>query len=107
MPPIDAPARQRFDALFREARRYRGDCRLVRTAIRRGWMDDLPQSDRDALVRRLIEAQSERADFDRLNPSRAALGEARVLLEMHSRNVDSLARLVRLASATRPKRSRR
>jgi len=48
--------RTKFDTLFADPRYFRGDCRLMRTAIRQGWLDDVPQADRDALMRRFEEA---------------------------------------------------
>ncbi len=50
----------RFDELFSDPRHYRGDCRLMRTAIRRGWLDAAPQEDRDALLARFEQAIGER-----------------------------------------------
>ncbi|MBX3405056.1 MAG: hypothetical protein KF699_16720 [Phycisphaeraceae bacterium] len=47
------PPRARFDTLFADPRHFRADCRLLRTAIRRGWLDDAPPDDREALVDRL------------------------------------------------------
>lgn len=90
------PPRPKFDALFAEARHYRGDCRLVRTAIRRGWMTDVPQADRDALVRRVTDAQAECEGAERLDQSRARIGEARVLLDMHAANMNAAVRAMRL-----------
>lgn len=58
--------RPKFDTLFADPRHYRGDCRLMRTAIRRGWLDDVPQADRDAMLDR----------FDRANAERDAAGYA-------------------------------
>lgn len=52
--------RPKFDTLFADPRHYRGDCRLMRTAIRRGWLNDAPQADRDALVARFEHATTER-----------------------------------------------
>jgi hypothetical protein len=57
--PTHAP-RPKFDTLFADPRHYRGDCRLMATAIRRGWLDDAPQADRDALVSRFEAATVER-----------------------------------------------
>lgn len=52
--------RPKFDTLFTDARHFRGDCRLVRRAVRAGWMDSCPQADRDALVARLVKAGEDR-----------------------------------------------
>lgn len=52
--------RPKFDTLFADPRHYRGDCRLMRTAVRRGWLNDAPQADRDALVARFEQATQER-----------------------------------------------
>jgi len=50
-PPAHGP-RVQFDSLFSDPRHFRGDCRLLRTAIRRGWLDDAPDDVRAALVSR-------------------------------------------------------
>ena len=72
---IHAP-RPKFDTLFADPRHYRGDCRLMRTAIRRGWLDDAPQADRDALVARFEQACAERrADDPDHRSVRALLAE--------------------------------
>lgn len=57
--PGDQP-RARFDSLFADARHFRGDCRLVRTAIRRGRLDDLPGAERAALLARFEAAAMSR-----------------------------------------------
>jgi len=73
-------ARPRFDALFADPRHYRGDCRLMRTAIRRGWLND---ADRDALVARFEKAMTERhaADADNRNV-RALMAECAAMIEL-------------------------
>lgn len=60
-PPAHGP-RVRFDSLFADPRHYRGDLRLFRTAIRRGWLDDAPDDVRAALVRRFEAAVDERRE---------------------------------------------
>ena len=52
--------RPKFDTLFQDPRHYRADCRLMGTAIRRGWLDGAPQADRDALLARFEQAIGER-----------------------------------------------
>lgn len=52
--------RSHFDTLFADPRHFRGDCRLMRTAIRRGWLDDVPQAHRDTLIDRYERARAER-----------------------------------------------
>lgn len=80
-------ARPKFDTLFADARHYRGDCRLVVTAIRRGWLADAPQADRDALAARFEQVTSERWAADpRQHNVRALLAEFAVLLAMTNRN---------------------
>ena len=73
----------KFDTLFSDPRHFRGDCRMLRTAIRRGWLDDVPQADRDALLARFDQAGAERhaADPDRQN-FRAFLAEAWARIEL-------------------------
>lgn len=58
------PPRVKFDTLFTDPRHYRGDARLARTAIRRGWLNDAPQADRDALIERLHAAMIELGEPD-------------------------------------------
>lgn len=58
-PPPAHPPRARFDTLFHDPRHFRGDCRLLRAAVRRGWLDDAPDADRDALVARFEQACAE------------------------------------------------
>jgi len=79
--------RPKFDTLFADPRHFRGDCRLMRTAIRRGWLNDAPQSDRDALVARFEQASDERRAVDPdCRNFRALLAEIRVGLELeHAR----------------------
>ncbi|MBX3359909.1 MAG: hypothetical protein KF705_00500 [Phycisphaeraceae bacterium] len=60
-------------------------------------MTDVPQVDRDALVRRLTDAQAEREGTERLDPCRASIGEARVLLDMHAANMNGAIRAMRLS----------
>ena len=78
----DAP-RPKFDTLFADPRHYRGDCRLMRTAIRRGWLNDAPQADRDALVARFEQATTERhADDAEGQNFRATLAEIWTAIEL-------------------------
>jgi hypothetical protein len=95
-PPV-APtpdAGGRFATLFADPRHYRGDCRLLRTAIRRGWLDDAPQDVRDALVSRFDTATREReaagfaSDAER---TRVLLAEVCVGLELGRSNLADAA----------------
>ncbi len=75
--------RAKFDTLFLDPRHYRGDCRLMRTAIRRGWLDAAPQADRDALLARFEQAIGERdaAGFvSYTQECRAILARARAMI---------------------------
>ncbi|HMN40847.1 MAG TPA: hypothetical protein PKE29_08365 [Phycisphaerales bacterium] len=75
----------KFDTLFAEARHFRGDCRLLVTAIRRGWLDDLPDPDRRTLAERVGRAFDEHEAAGFASPTqhaRAAIGWARSLLAM-------------------------
>lgn len=75
--------RAKFDTLFQDRRHYRGDLRLMRTAIRRGWLDAAPQADRDALLARFVQAIGERdaAGFvSSTQECRAILAQARVMI---------------------------
>lgn len=83
-PTADAP-RRRFDALFSDPGGFRGDCAMLRSAIRRGWLDGLPQADRDALADRFTRAcEQRRADDPEGANVRALLAEARTILAMDS-----------------------
>lgn len=80
--------REPFDTLFTDRRHFRGDCRLMRTALRRGWLDNAPDAVRDALVARFEEAV--RADFPARFPKpwayvRAVLAQTRAALELQRR----------------------
>lgn len=70
------PPRPKFDTLFVDPRHFRGDCRLVRTAVRRGWLNDVPQADRDALGARFSRAMDERKAAGFASPGQ----EARAIL---------------------------
>ncbi len=86
--------REPFAELFADPRHYRGDCRLLRTAIRRGWLDDAPQDVRDALVSRFDTATREReaagfaSDAER---TRVLLAEVSVGLELGRSNLADAA----------------
>lgn len=72
----------RFDSLFGHPRHYRSDCRLVRTAIRRGWLADAPQAVRDALLARMERAMDERKARDpEGKDGRALLAEIWMMME--------------------------
>lgn len=92
--------RPKFDTLFANPRHYRGDCRLMRTAIRRGWLDDAPQSDRDALVTRFERASAERRadDPDGMN-FRALFAECYVAIELERANLEPASRALRYSWA--------
>lgn len=53
------PPRPKFDTLFADPRHFRGDCRLARTAIRRGWIK--PEGT-DAFVERFEQVTTPSAD---------------------------------------------
>ncbi len=75
--------RAKFDTLFQDARHYRGDLRLMRTAIRRGWLDDAPQADRDALMARFSQAIDERDAAGYVSETqqcRAIFAQAKVMI---------------------------
>lgn len=92
--------RPKFDTLFADPRHYRGDCRLMRTAIRRGWLNDAPQADRDALVTRFEQATRERRarDAGTLN-LRALFAECDAALELGRADHDLRQRALRYAWA--------
>lgn len=92
--------RPKFDTLFADPRHYRGDLRLMRTAIRRGWLNDAPQADRDALVARFEQASAERrADDPDTRNFRALLGECFAMIELERANQDPLLRALRYSWA--------
>ena len=93
MPDEHAP-RPRFDALFADPRHYRGDLRLMRTAIRRGWLDAMPEADAHALLARFSAAVAERHATDPGN-SRATFAEARAAIDLCRHAADDALRLVR------------
>jgi hypothetical protein len=83
-PPAHAP-RRKFDTLFADPRHYRGDCRLLVTAIRRGWLDDLPAPDRRTLAARVVQGfdEGEAAGFaSSTQQARSVIGWARAFLAM-------------------------
>lgn len=87
-----------FESLFADPRHYRGDCRLVRTAIRRGWLDDLPQADRDALVARFEAVTAARhADDPDARNVRAIIAESLVAVELIRANAAPVMRALRYA----------
>jgi hypothetical protein len=69
-----------FRGLFQDPRKVRSDCRLVRTAIRRGW--PIPQEVRVALAQAAHEAMQEPG-----RPARNALAAAELLVEMERDDV--------------------
>lgn len=95
--------RPKFDTLFADPRHYRGDCRLVVTAIRRGWLAEVPQADRDALATRFEQVTTKHwaADPD-TRSVRAFFAECAVLLAMDRDNTDPLLRLLRYSWAGEP-----
>lgn len=50
----------RLGELFTDPSHFRGDCRLLRTAIRRGWVDQLTDDERGDIVRRFNIARDDR-----------------------------------------------
>lgn len=105
MTPTEHPGGSipKFDTLFADPRHYRADCRLVVTAIRRGWMAKAPQADRDALAKRFEQVTTERwaTDPDSRNV-RAFFAECAVLLAMDRDNTNLAIRALRYAWAREP-----
>lgn len=100
-------ARPRFDELFANPRHYRGDCKLLRTAIRRGWLDDLAPDARDALFARLLKATSERDSCEYLSDdqrARGGLAMARAIIDAEQRALAEAKHFTRFAwpSPTHP-----
>jgi hypothetical protein len=92
--------RPKFDTLFADPRHYRGDCRLLRTAIRRGWLNDAPQADRDVLVARLEQASAERRTGESgAMSARALVAECYAVMELNRANTAPLRRALRYAWA--------
>lgn len=90
----------RFETLFADPRRYRGDCRLMRTAIRRGWLGAVPQGVRDALVARFECAIRERDEAGYVSEgqrARAILAQVSVAMDMVRMNQREPLRLLRYA----------
>jgi len=94
--------RPKFDTMFADPRHYRGDLRLMRTAIRRGWLNEAPQADRDALVARFEQAKREReaagfvSDGQRI---RAVFAEVSAAIEMERANREPAIRSLRYSWA--------
>ncbi len=75
----------------------------MRTAIRRGWLADAPQSDRDALVARFERACAERrADDPDATNFRAMLAECSAAIDLDRANLDPLLKAVRYSWAGEP-----
>lgn len=88
--------RPMFGTLFADPRHYRGDLRLMRMAIRRGWLNDVPQATRDALVARFEQARAERRASDPEQHNNHALaGECLVLFTMIEATLSALERAMR------------
>lgn len=96
MPLSEHGPRVLFDTLFTDPRHYRGDCRLMRTAVRCGWLSDAPQADREALLARFEEASADRREGDPNGVSiRTTLAECRTLLAMDRVNLSARVRALR------------
>ena len=94
------PTPPKFDALFADPRHYRADCRLLASAIRRGWLDDAPQADRNALGARFNEAMNSRWAADpKQSNYRALFAEIAAMLAMDRDYMDPLRRLLRYSWA--------
>ncbi len=79
------------DTPFADFRHHRGDLRLMRTAIRRGWLNNAPQADRDALVARFEQAFDKRRTDDPAGQNLRALpGECYAIIEMERADQESL-----------------
>jgi hypothetical protein len=98
-PPAHAP-RRKFDTLFADPRHYRGDCRLLVTAIRRGWLDEAPRAERRALAARFHHAMRKRwATEPAESKPRALFAEVAAMLAMDRDNMAPIHRALRYAWA--------
>lgn len=100
----DDMGRPRFDTLFIDPHHYRADLRLVRSAIRKGWVR---AEDRAALVQRVQDAMDEREaspDPAYAKNIRKTLAEAWTLIAME---VDNIAAEMRERTGGKPGRPRR
>ena len=96
--PLHSAPPPKFLALFADPRHYRADLRLLRMAIRRGWLADAPQADRDALVARFHHASAERqANDPHGRNTRATLAECSALLTLARADLDAITRTRRRA----------
>jgi len=87
-PPSRHPNRRPFDTLFADPRRFRGDLRLARTAIRR---NTVPPENRGPLIDKLMALLDVREEYERLygpcKAGRLMLGAARALLDAAQHNL--------------------
>ncbi|TVQ62522.1 MAG: hypothetical protein EA378_04100 [Phycisphaerales bacterium] len=87
----------KFSILFDDPRHFRGDCRLMGTAIRRGWLDNAPAADREALVARFLAALAERPEKAPNQNARELLAWCETSLAMTGADVAASARVLRYA----------
>jgi hypothetical protein len=78
----ERPERDPFDWLTEDAQRRRGGLRLIRQAVRRGWLDGPEHAGRRAL---LMEALGRLVE-DRSLPPRHVVALARTYMEMAAAN---------------------
>lgn len=95
-PPGVHPPRVRFDTMFTDLRHFRSDCRLMRTAIRRGWLDDASDEDCRALAARFHDAFAAlRRDDPDVERVRHFFAAATTMLRMEGDSINAAARLLR------------
>ncbi len=89
----DAPTRPKFDTLLADPRHYRGDLRLLRTAIRQGWVRE---EDLQALAARYNEAVLERQATDpEMKKVRSWLAGCEATMWLANRNLGLISRGLR------------
>lgn len=85
----------RLGELFADARHYRGDCRMLASAIRRGWTDALTDGERADLVTRFQHATAQREADAALSDNarlRGIVASIRWMLAIDRRETDDARR---------------
>jgi hypothetical protein len=85
----------RLGELFADPSHFRGDCRLLRTAIRRGWVDQLTDDERGDIVARFNHARDARDADPNLSDNarfRGLVASIKWMLAIDRRDIDDTRR---------------